>query len=260
MQPSTQDEHYFLLMDPDIEVDPRAAVPPLEAVMGAWPLDPDGTVGPFRSNPDYRPSTPHAAADPFDALLRLAGRGDATAEQLQLTLRDMLFDIALNGDGRPLVVRSPDGVPCVAIATSGMQQELAQAPGWQRIDLITLVTMLPEETDVFFNPGVPMPFRLTADFIHDTLTMSDQEVAEAQQAERVEGRAEAVAGEGLHGPQGDEEGSGDDAADEQDAGGSGGHGHSFDELIGSPYIGEPISSITAPRRRRRGARRAPPRG
>lgn len=180
MQPSSRDEHYFLLMDPDVEVDPLAEVPPIEAVMGAWPLGADGTVGPFRSNPDYRPSSPMAAADPLDALLRLAGRGEAAAEQLQLTLRDMLFDIALNGDGRPLVVRSPDDAPCLAVATSGMQQELAPAPAWQRIDLVTLVSMLPDETDVLFNAGGPMPFLLTGDFIRATLVMSDDEIAAAR--------------------------------------------------------------------------------
>ena len=177
-------EQYFLLMDPDWRPAPDAEVPEIDAVVGLWPLGPDGGVGAFQGNPAYRPRNADSAADPLDALFRMAGRGTALADQIQLVLRDARFEVALNGDGRPLIVRSPDDVPCVVIATSAPQRERASAPQWRRIDLTELVSLLPDRVDVLFNPAGPMPFRLLGDFIRETLMMGDDEVAEAYEAVR----------------------------------------------------------------------------
>jgi hypothetical protein len=177
-------EQYFLLMDPDWRPAADAEVPDVDAVVGLWPLGPEGGVGAFQSNPDYRPRNAGSAADPLDALFRMAGRGAGLADQIQLVLRDARFEVALNGDGRPLIVRSPDDVPCVVIATSAPQRERASAPQWRRIDLTELVSLLPDRVDVLFNPAGPMPFRLLGDFIRETLMMGDDEVAEAYEAVR----------------------------------------------------------------------------
>ncbi|WP_433794788.1 type VII secretion system-associated protein [Actinoplanes sp. CA-252034] len=177
-------ENYFLLMDPDWAPDGPSTIPAFEAVIGVWPVAGDGTVGSFRGNPDYLPRDADAVADPLDALFRLAVQGRAGAEQIQLVLRDSLFEVALNGDGRPLIMRSPDDVPCMVIATSGPRREQATAPQWRRIDLTELVSLLPDRVDVLFNPGSAVPFRLIGDFVREALLMSDEEITEAYRTVR----------------------------------------------------------------------------
>jgi hypothetical protein len=172
-------ENYFLLMDPEWEPEGDEEVPPIEAVIGLWPLDAQGSVGRFRSNPEYRPRYENSPADPTDALLRLAMRGDATMEQLQLILRDSLYDLALNGDGRPLIIKSPDDVPCVVIATSGAHRDRVSSPDWTRVDLMGLTERLADGIDVFLNPGGAASVRLTGSFIRETVMMSDEELAAA---------------------------------------------------------------------------------
>ncbi|MEV4703723.1 type VII secretion system-associated protein [Actinoplanes sp. NPDC049316] len=179
-------ENYFLLMDPDWRPRPEDEVPPIEAVIGLWPLTADGSLGSFRSNPDYVPRDEDAVTDPLDAMLRLAMEGRMQADQLQLMMRDSLFEVALNGDGRPLIVRSPDDVRCVVVATSVPQLRRISSPDWQRTDLTGVVSLLPDEVDVLFNPGGPVPFRLTGDFLRETMIMSDEDVAAAYEAFRAE--------------------------------------------------------------------------
>nr|WP_067494857.1 type VII secretion system-associated protein [Actinoplanes sp. TFC3] len=190
MQPDQ--ENYFLLMDPDWRPQPGDEVPPLEAVIGLWPIDADGTVGAFRGNPDYEPRDDNSVTDPLDAMLRLAMQGQVRAEQLQVMMRDALLAAALNGDGRPLILKSPDDVRCVVIATSAAQQRRVSSPDWQQVDLMALVALIPDGVDVLFNPGGPVPFRLTGDFVRETAIMSDEEVADAYASFR-----EEQAGQGL---------------------------------------------------------------
>jgi hypothetical protein len=178
------EESYFLLMDPEWERREGDETPPMRAVVGLWPMHADGSMGRFRSNPEYVPLRPESPTDPIDALLRLAMRGDARMEQVQLVLRDTLIDLAMNGDGRPLVVRSPDDVPCVVIATSGQHQQRVFAPEWHRIELETLVERLADGIDVMINPNGPAPVRLTGGFLRHTAQLSEEQVAELQEVFR----------------------------------------------------------------------------
>jgi len=177
---------FFVLMDPDWRPGPGDDVPPLEAVIGAWPLAADGSVGAFHGNPDYAPRDGAAATDPLDAVLRLTMRGSMAAGQLQVMMRDAQFEVALNGDERPLVVKSPDGVRCVVLATGKRQQRRVSAPDWRRMDLTGVVSLLPDDVDVLINPGGPVPFRLTGDFLRETMFMSDDDVAGAYEAFRAQ--------------------------------------------------------------------------
>ncbi|GLY00694.1 MULTISPECIES: type VII secretion system-associated protein [Actinoplanes] len=174
------DETYLLLMDPEWQRREGDETPPMRSVVGLWPLSADGVMGRFRSNPEYIPLRPESPTDPIDALLRLAMRGDATMEQVQLVLRDTLLDLAMNGDGRPLVVRSPDDVPCVVVATSAQHQARTFAPEWHRIELDTLIERLADGIDVMINPNGPASVRLTGDFLRHTATLSAEEVAALQ--------------------------------------------------------------------------------
>ena len=164
---------WFLLMDPAWSPRHENEAPPLEAVVGVWPLEDDGTVGKFRPNPDHVPADSGAPSDPLDAVFRLVMQGRAETGQIRLMLRDSLFDIAVNGDGRPLVTLSPDDVPCVVVATGEAHRRRISSPRWRRIDLDDLVALLADAVDVLFNPGGPASLRLTGDFLRETLMMAD---------------------------------------------------------------------------------------
>ncbi|MFE0019824.1 type VII secretion system-associated protein [Amycolatopsis sp. NPDC059021] len=170
-------ENWFLLMDPSWSPATENEAPPLEAVVGLWPLE-EGKLGKFRANPDYVPADENSPSDPLDAVLRLVMQGRAEAEHIQLLLRDSLFDLAMNGDGRPLVTRSPDDVLCVVVATGEAHRQRISSPQWRRIDLDDLVVSLADGVDVLFNPGGMAAVRLTGDFMRETSTMSDEQVAE----------------------------------------------------------------------------------
>jgi hypothetical protein len=171
-------ENWFLLMDPAWRPASENDPPPIEAVVGLWPVEEEGVIGKFRANPDYMPTDENSPADPLDAVLRLVLQGRAEAEHIQLLLRDTLFDIAMNGDGRPLVTTSPDDLMCVVVATGEPHRRRIASPGWQRIDLGELVELLADDVDVLFNPGGPASVRLTGDFMRETLMLDDEEVAE----------------------------------------------------------------------------------
>ena len=171
-------ENWFLLMDPAWRPTSENDPPPIEAVVGLWPVEDEGKIGKFRANPEYVPADENSPSDPLDAVLRLVLQGRAEAEHIQLMLRDTLFDIAMNGDGRPLVTKSPDDILCVVVATGEPHRQRIASPDWRRIDLDELVELLADEVDVLFNPGGPASVRLTGDFMRETLMMDDEQVAE----------------------------------------------------------------------------------
>ncbi|WP_410604743.1 type VII secretion system-associated protein [Amycolatopsis sp. lyj-90] len=171
-------ENWFLLMDPVWSPSSENDSPPIEAVVGLWPVEADGKVGKFRANPDYLPAGEDSPSDPLDAVLRLVLQGRAEPEQIQLMLRDSLFDIAMNGDGRPLVTKSPDDVPCCVVATGEAYRRRIASPGWRRIDLGELTGLLADGIDVLFNPGGPASVRLAGDFMRETLEMDEVSFSE----------------------------------------------------------------------------------
>lgn len=161
---------FVLLVDPDL-VSSADDDPPFDAVIGMWPLLSDGTTGKFQSNPDYVPRFEESPADPLDALLRLSVEGAARVSQLQDVLRDCTFELAMNGDGRPLIDRDPSGeVPVLLVATSAVHRARVPAPDWRLIDLDALLP-LAEGRDVLFNAGGPAPVRLSADFLSETAAL-----------------------------------------------------------------------------------------
>ncbi|MEE3921196.1 hypothetical protein V2I01_32270 [Micromonospora sp. BRA006-A] len=68
------------------------------------------------------------SAEPLGVLLRRMMRGDATIEQVQSALRGARLDLAMNVDGRPLVVRSFDDEPCVTVATTAEGARVPSPP------------------------------------------------------------------------------------------------------------------------------------
>ncbi|GIE81817.1 hypothetical protein Aph02nite_77670 [Actinoplanes philippinensis] len=178
-----------LLVDPEWESDEEGAEPPIEAVVGVWPVGPDGTTGRFRSNPEYFPHFEESPSDPVDAMLRLALDGDTEMARLRTVLCDSTFALAMNGDGNPLVDRSPDDVLCVIVATSAPHRARVAAPDWRLTDLDQLLAVTAAEGyDALVNPGGPAPARLTVDFLRETAGGAGQDLPGPQRAVGRDGR------------------------------------------------------------------------
>ncbi len=165
-----ENDEFVLLVDPEWQnpewQDPEAGgAPPFAAVVGMWPRLPDGTTGEFRPNPEYVPSFETSPTDPVDAALRLLLSGDVEPEILREVLLGSRVEVAMNGDGRPMVARSDDGVLCATIATSAVHRRRLFSPEWRQVSTAELLEVLAEGTDVLANPGSPAHVRLAYDFL-----------------------------------------------------------------------------------------------
>ncbi|MEW2592588.1 type VII secretion system-associated protein [Micromonospora aurantiaca] len=161
------DDEFVFLLDPEWPAG-EDDEPPFEAVLGVWQVGEDGEVGDFRGNPDYRRHFPDSPADPLDALLRMvAAAGAVRPAHLRAVLRASPLHLAVNGDGRPLVVHAPDDERCVVVATGEPHREPVPAPGWRLLDLAELAAVAGDR-DVLVNPGGPAPARLAAAFLRET--------------------------------------------------------------------------------------------
>ncbi len=176
----TDVEMHFLLMDPTWEPGPDDEAPPVTAVVGAWPIASDGAVGGFRPNPHFRPGDPEAPADPLDALLRGAAPESPPVELVQLLLRDAVVDVALDPQGTPLVVYSPDDALCLLVATSAPQRDPVPVAGWRRTDLLGLIGLLSDGVDVLVNPYGPVPARIDGDDVRGAWLLPDDVVERAR--------------------------------------------------------------------------------
>jgi hypothetical protein len=136
--------------------------PPLEAVVGGWQVAPDGMVGRFSANPAYRPSRPGSPTDPVDATLQLVARAEADADALFAVIRESVFDVALDEQGRPLIAPSPDDVPSLLVSTAPAQRFRVHTEHWRaEVTAQELAELLREhDVDVLFNPGGPASIRL----------------------------------------------------------------------------------------------------
>ncbi len=171
-------ESYVVLLDPAWSPD-DGHEPPVEAIAGLWPVLDDGTLGRFRSNPDYRPADPDAPTDPIDAVLHELAYESGTLDPVEEELRDSLVELALNGDDRPLLVRSPDDVLCAVVVSAEPHRRRVPAPLWARVTVEEVAEVLPEGTDLLINPGGPAAVRLTADFVRRTAALTEDQLTEA---------------------------------------------------------------------------------
>jgi hypothetical protein len=168
-QPADDDQWVFLL-DPawqaqaadDATSAEGAESPPLEAVVGGWLVTADGSVGRFRANPDYEPSQPGSPTDPVDATLQLLMRGEIDSDALFAVIKESVFDVALDADGRPIIAPSPDDVPSLLVSTAPAQRFRVHADDWRaEVSAAELGELLREyQVDVLFNPGGPASIRL----------------------------------------------------------------------------------------------------
>ncbi|MEU7713145.1 hypothetical protein ACFWDK_27710 [Micromonospora chalcea] len=118
---------------------------------------------------------PFPPGPPLADLLRRMMRGDEPVERIGSALRDARLDLAMNGDGRPLVVRSFDDMPCVVVATSAATRAATFAPGWRPVELAELAELLPDGIDLLVDPDGPEPVRLAAAIVWHALLPADEE-------------------------------------------------------------------------------------
>ncbi|UOZ06973.1 type VII secretion system-associated protein [Amycolatopsis sp. WQ 127309] len=170
-----------LLLDPSWTESEEAPNPPVEAIVGGWAITGEGLRSRFCSNPGYRPSSPYAALDPVDGVLRVLVRGGDDAETITPHLPPALFDtvlaIAVDEQGVALVRSAPDGAPSVLVATAYGHRALLDVPGWLDVTLHDLAAALPEKgVDVLLNPGAPASMRVPADVVRDIVNAPDGEL------------------------------------------------------------------------------------
>jgi hypothetical protein len=178
-------DQWVFLVDPAWSADDADGAgesrPPTEAVVGGWFVAEDGTTGRFQANPAYEPSRPDSPTDPVDALLQLVVRGDGEAGDLLDEMRDAVFGLAVDADNTPVVVLSPDEVPCVLVATAPAHSrrimlagEVPDIAAWVEIELAQLVDVLPEQgVDLLLNPGAPASMRMLAAALHEVVADAD---------------------------------------------------------------------------------------
>ncbi|MDT8912084.1 type VII secretion system-associated protein [Amycolatopsis sp. PS_44_ISF1] len=155
-----------VLVDPAWKAAEDAPEPLLEALVGAWPILPDGSRDRFRSNPSYRPSAPGLPLDPVDAVLGAIARGAAGADDLPALLRDAELGVAVDERGVVIVRPAADGTPSAMVTTAYGHRERVPAADWRTVSLAELAEALPEHgVDVLLNPGAPTSLRLYADAV-----------------------------------------------------------------------------------------------
>lgn len=168
---------WFLWLDPWRAPEAADSIPPPESVLGVWPSDGAGGVGRLRVNPDYVPSADESPTDAVDAMLRsLMRRGSDAAAYLQAVLCDVSFEVAMNGDGRALVVRSRDGSACLVVATAESHRRRVSAPAWCRVDLPGILDLLSDGGEVAFNPGGPASVCVADAFLRASCTLTQQDI------------------------------------------------------------------------------------
>ncbi|HEX8865513.1 MAG TPA: type VII secretion system-associated protein, partial [Lentzea sp.] len=125
------------------------------------------------ANPGYRPSQPGSPTDPVDATLQLLVRGEVDSTALFAVIRESVFDVALDEDGRPIIAPSPDDVPSLLVSTAPAQRFRVQTDRWRsEVTATELSDLLREyEVDVLFNPGGPASIRLIGGVFTENVTV-----------------------------------------------------------------------------------------
>lgn len=157
-------DDWFVLVDPQwiscLEHDRT----PADKIVGGWKISVDGTIGPFRPNPQYRPSTDTVPTDPVDAVLRRIAAGEHhLREELLATLDHSIVEIGCDHHAHPLTGTTPDGADCIVVATAEIQKHGIDTDRWIPMHGAKLPHILPPDTDIFLNPNGHAPFRLLAD-------------------------------------------------------------------------------------------------
>ncbi|WP_318214070.1 type VII secretion system-associated protein [Streptomyces sp. SCL15-6] len=143
--------------------------PPMERVVGGWPLDEDGRCGPFEPNPRYVPDSAAKPTDPVHALLRLFARGEGqdSVDRFLALLRHTVLEVACDEQGRLLQMSAPDGTPCLPVVTAALHARRLPPVRWEPVQGRTLPEIAPAGVDLLLNPGDSAQFRLLTEALRD---------------------------------------------------------------------------------------------
>ncbi|WP_174184218.1 type VII secretion system-associated protein [Nocardia barduliensis] len=155
-------DDWFVLLDPTFEISTTVELP-ADAIVGGWRILDDGAVGPFEPNPHYRPGDETAPTDPIDATLRLLVSAENVADDLVPMVRGSVVSLGCDEENRPAIGSSPDGVPCVVVATAEAQKRNVPVSRWWPISGDRLPEVIPDGVDILLNPASSAPFRLRTD-------------------------------------------------------------------------------------------------
>ncbi|MGA6205987.1 type VII secretion system-associated protein [Nocardia testacea] len=159
-----------MLVDPGWDGAGQTASPPVDVIVGGWELRGDGSTGPFRPNPRYRPSASTVPTDPIDAVLRLLAAGQQRGPDLVDAIRDSIVEIGCDEHGRPLLGTAPDNTPCVVVATAELQKARVDVDRWIPVHGSALTDIIPVGADILLNPAGIAPFRLRTDTLRSAAT------------------------------------------------------------------------------------------
>lgn len=154
---------WFVLIDPVWSGSDTDGSPPVEAVVGGWELGADGSAGPFRPNPRYRPSGPEVPTDPVDAVMRRVAVGERLGADLVRMLRDSVVELGCDVSDRPLLGTTPDGTPCVVVVTAELQKKDVEVDRWLPIHGRFLADAVPSGAEVLINPTGSAPVRISVE-------------------------------------------------------------------------------------------------
>jgi SseB protein N-terminal domain len=174
----TESDSWVYFIDP--AYDPDDDVPP-QAVIGWWPVDANGQLGPFSGNPDYRP-TPAVMdmappADAVEAALQLAVTGHGPQADVVTALGEALLYLPVDERGGVVDRRDEDGTDFVAMYTDPSKAAPTEAP-LRTMDIYTVLSILPVDASVVINPGD----RAAAGFVCEELLMALSATAEADES------------------------------------------------------------------------------
>ncbi|MFC9249895.1 type VII secretion system-associated protein [Amycolatopsis thailandensis] len=166
----------MFLLDPAFESE-EGQDTPVDAIIGGWLIDGNGTRGRFQPNPEFRPRSAESPLDPVDALLRQLLGGADIADEFVAALSDAVLGVAVDEEGSALIRSSPDGVPCLVVATAfGHRGALGEHGRWLDVSVEDLAAALPAEgVDVLLNPDSTASMRVLAETVRTAAEFVEEE-------------------------------------------------------------------------------------
>lgn len=139
---------------------PPSTIPP-ESIVGGWPMQADGRIGPFQPNPGYLPADNSTPSDPIDAILRLVSAGESDlGDELVTMLGHSVIEIGCDENYSPQIGASPNSPQCIVAATAEVQKRLVDVAHWVPVLGHQLPQIVPPGVDIVLNPTGTAPFRL----------------------------------------------------------------------------------------------------
>nr|WP_223185471.1 type VII secretion system-associated protein [Streptomyces sp. CBMA152] len=145
----------------DPAYDPAGQVPPY-AIIGAWPVDGNGSPGPFQRNPNYRPSPLSlglpAPTDAVEAAMQRAATGHGGDGEVVRLLAEAT--VYLVPGAEPGITLYTDAEGRFVPVLTDPRHAPATAPQLQAVPCRALLASLPADVALKLNPGSRVSVRI----------------------------------------------------------------------------------------------------